>query len=88
MALLLVDLMGDQCSWDVPEYLPSREPSPQLFSPNESTEGNITIEENRVVIESPPVEHIGMGICTDRVLLDGLQVVVNLSSRDLTPAEK
>ena len=62
MALLLVDLMEEQCSGDVPEYLPSREASPQLFSPNESTEGNITIEESRVVIESPPVEHIGMGL--------------------------
>ena len=40
-----------------------------------------------MVIESPPLEHIGMGICTDRVFRDGLQVVVNLSSRDLTPAE-
>ena len=61
MALLLVDLMGEQCSGDVPEYLPSREPS-QLFSHNESTEGNITIEESRVIIESPPLEHIGMGV--------------------------
>ena len=40
-----------------------------------------------MVIESPPLEHIGMGICTDRVFRDGLQVVVNLSSRDFTPAK-
>ena len=33
------------------------------------------------------IEHIGMGTCNARVFHDGLQVVVNLSSRDLTPAE-
>ena len=86
LALLLVDLMEDRNSVEVPEHLPRREPSNQLFSPNESTEGNIT-EESRVVIESPTVEHIGMGIFNARVFHDGLQVVVNLSSRDLTPAE-
>ena len=86
LALLLVELMEDQNSVEVPEHLPSREPSNQLFSPNESTEGNIT-EESRVVIESPMIEHIGMGTCNARVFHDGLQVVVNLSSRDLTPAE-
>ena len=86
LALLLVDLMEDRNSVEVPEHLPGREPSNQLFSPNESTEGNIT-EESRVVIESPTVEHIGMGTFNARVFHDGLQVVVNLSSRDLTPAE-
>ena len=32
-------------------------------------------------------EHIGMGTCSDQVFCDGLQVVVNLSSRVLTPAK-
>ena len=32
------------------------------------------------------IEHIGMGTCNARVFHDGLQVVVNLSSRDLTQA--
>lgn len=86
MALLLVDLMGDQSSGEVFVNLPSREPSTQLFSPSDSTEGNIT-EESRIVIESPTIAHIGMGTCNDRVFHDGLQVVVNLSRRDLTPAE-
>ena len=62
LALLLVDLMEDENSVEEPEYLPSREPFNQVFSPNESTEGNIT-EESRVVIESPMIEHIGMGTC-------------------------
>lgn len=38
-------------------------------------------------IEAQKVEHIGIGTCNDRVFCDGLQVVVNLSSRELTPAE-
>lgn len=40
-----------------------------------------------MVIESPAIEHVGVGTCNDRVFHDGLQVVVNLFSRDLTPAE-
>ena len=40
-----------------------------------------------MVIESPTIARTGMGTCNDRVFHDGLQVVVNLSRRDLTPAE-
>ena len=53
-----------------------------------STAGNIC-DERRVECDATTHGHLGMGTCNERVKLfgDGLQVVVNLSSRVLTPAE-
>ena len=86
LALLLVELTEEQDRGEVAVPLLTPERTGRMFTSNESTEGNITVEQ-RVEIEAPMVEHIGMGTCNDRVFLDGLQVVVNLSNRDLTPAE-
>ena len=86
LALLLVELNEKQASGELTEPLPSQALSSQICAPNESTEGN-TPEELRVESEAPTAGHIGMGTCNDRVFRDGRQVVVNLSSRDLTQAE-
>ena len=46
-----------------------------------------TTEELRVESEAPTAGHIGLGTCNHRVFRDGPQVVVNLSSRELTQAK-
>ena len=57
-----------------------------MCTPHESTAGN-TCEKLRVECDAPMEGHLGMGTCNERVFRDGLQVVVNLTSRVLTPAE-
>ena len=86
LALLLVDLTEGQTSGEQVELLPSHASSSRMCTPNESTEGNVT-DEQRVESAAPMPEHIGMGTCNDWVFRDGFQVVVNLSSRELTQAE-
>lgn len=44
--------------------------------------------EQRVEIEVPLMNQIGMGSYSDRVYCDGLQAVVNLSNLELTSAKK
>ena len=44
--------------------------------------------EQRVEIEVPLMNQIGMGWYSDLVYCDGLQVVVNLSNLELTSAKK
>lgn len=85
LASLLVDLMEGQVSEEVAEHLPSQGASGGLCTPNQITGEHIT-EERRVEVEAPVTEHVGMGTC-NRVFCDGFQVVVNLSSRELTPGE-
>ena len=86
LALLLVELTEGQTSRDLTLPLPSQEFSRELCTPHESTVGNIC-DELRVECDAPTDGHLGMGTCNERVFRDGLQVVVNLSSRVLTPAE-
>ena len=75
MLEICIQVMGIITGWfnvgskEEPEYLPSNEPSSQVFS--QSTKGNIT-EESTVVIESPTVEHTEMGTCNARGFHDGL----------------
>ena len=86
LALLLVKLAEGQTSRDLTLPLPSQEFSSEVCTPHESTAGNIC-DELRVECDAPTDGHLGMGTCNERVFRDGLQVVVNLSSRVLTPAE-
>ena len=86
LALLLVELTEGQTSGDLIVPVPSQEFSSQVCTPHESTAGN-TCDEPRVECDAPTGGHLGMGTCNDRVFRDGLQVVVNLSSRVRTPAE-
>ena len=86
LALLLAELTEGQTSRDLILPLPSQEFSSELCTPHESTAGNIC-DELRVECDAPTGGHLGMGACNERVFRDGLQVVVNLSSRVLTPAE-
>ena len=44
--------------------------------------------EQRVEIEVPFMNQIGMGSYSDRVYFDGLQAVVNLSNLELTSPKK
>ena len=53
---------------------------------HETTQGDITAE-RRAEIETPLTNPNGLGSSSDRIFSDGLQVVVNLSNRELTPAE-
>ena len=86
LALLLVELTEGQSSRDLTLPLPSQEFSSEVCTPNVSTAGNIC-DERRAECDAPTDGHLGMGTCNERVFRDGLQVVVNLSSRVLTPAE-
>ena len=85
LALLLVELTAGQTSRDLTLPPPSQEFSSEVCTPHESTAGNIC-DELRVECDAPTDGHLGMGTCNERVFRDGLQVVVNLSSRVLTPA--
>ena len=86
-ALLLVELTEGQTSRDLTLPLPSQEFSSEVCTtPHESTAENIC-DELRVECDAPTDGHLGMETCNERVFRDGLQVVVHLSSRVLTPAE-
>ena len=87
LALLLVDLTEGQKSGNGAVDFTRQDSFRGIVTPIEGTEGNIRMEE-RVEIEFPLMNQIGMGSYSDRVYCDGLQVVVNLSNLELTSAEK
>ena len=82
----MVELTEGQTTGDLTVPLPSQEFSSQVCTPHDSTAGN-TCDELRVECDASTEGHLGMGTCNDRVFCVGLQVVVDLSSRVLTPAE-
>ena len=86
LALLLVDLTEGQKSGDRAVNF-TRHDSFWGKTPIEGTEENIRMEQ-RVEIEVPLMNQIGMGSYSDRVYCDGLQAVVNLSNLELTSAKK
>ena len=86
LALLLVDLTEGQNSGDRAVNF-TRHDSFWGNTPIEGTEENIRMEQ-RVEIEVPLMNQIGMGSYSDRVYCDGLQAVVNLSNLELTSAKK
>ena len=59
----------------------------EIVTPNETSEGNITQQIRQVETVFPSSEPEGLGTMNDRVYTEGLQIVVNLSSRTLTEAE-
>ena len=59
----------------------------EIVTPNETSEGNITQQIRQVGTVFAASEPEGLGTMNDRVYTEGLQIVVNLSSRTLTEAE-
>ena len=87
LALLLVDLTEGQKSGGRAVDFTRHDSFGGIVIPTEGTEENIRMEQ-RVEIEVPFMNQIGMGSYSDRVYCDGLQAAVNLSNLELTSAKK
>ena len=87
-AHLLVNLVERPDSDKKSTSLSTRDSLARMASPNETMEVTITADQMSGT-EAPVFEHYGIGEYSNngRVFIDGFQIVVKLSNRELTPSE-
>ena len=84
--LLLLEVAGFEGNVDVSQVF-ERDFREETVTPNQTSQGNITEEIRPLENMFPVTVHEGLGTSNDRVYTDGRQIVVNLSSRNLTETE-